>query len=438
MGLAQRKTSGRLNGGSKMVVVGQGIFSEKRSVNNSEKTTYVLDGKPGELVPCTFEEGKVNIEFNFEKGSSSDYNNVFAEYDPFYLKNSVLIQYLESNELKISQFNQYGEITTEYGFNTPLTFDSGLVNGIIRTTNNKFIIYGTFIKNDYGILHRINSDGSLDNLFNIIIDTTIAQRNLVATTDKYGNVFMLGINTNLPSKASLKFYNSKPFTSKTPYSITQFAKLKPNGDLDRNFNIVTTDNKYNTNFFFPQQSLVYGIKLYDDDKIYIYGNFQSYSGHSSGNIIRLNSNGFPDLTFNQETYITGTVYDIAFLSQNQIILVGSLTFWKEYRVPNIIKLTSGVIDNDFNDNLPLRDLNNKIISSVDIDYDGKILISGAFGFIRLNTDGTKDETFYNYSPFDGNAVEFKKSINKGYFLKGRLTNVQNLSFNKNIIKLKGC
>ena len=100
MGLAQRKTSGRLNGGSKMVVIGQGIFSEKRSVNNSEKTTYVLDGKPGELVPCTFEEGKVNIEFNFEKGLSNDYNNVFAEYDPFYLKNSVLIQKLKAYDFK--------------------------------------------------------------------------------------------------------------------------------------------------------------------------------------------------------------------------------------------------------------------------------------------------------------------------------------------------
>lgn len=433
MGLSQRKTSGKLNGGSKMVVVGQGIFSEKKSVPNSEKQTYILDGKPGELIPCTFEQGKIDPIFNFSKNDTNTGFNVFAEYNPFYLKNTIVAQYQE-NGFKISQFDINGNVSTEYGFNTPLQLDNG-ADGIITDLYNRFILYGlSLLVNNKNFICKINSNGTVYTNFTSPFDGTVNHKNFLVRTDKYGYLYVIGISNPDPTGASLKYTGPS-----RNFIYSQFMKLNSNGSINEDFNIVETTRTFNSNFFNPKSTAnIRGIKFDSRDKIYIYGSFTSYSGHSSGNIIRLNSNGYPDTTFNQANYINGTIYDIAIINDNKLILCGEISAWKAFSTNNIIKLDEGVFDEEFSDNLPKDYFRDKIIRSVEIDTNGKILVGGDFGFIRLNIDGTLDTSFEVNILSQSIVNKFTKSLNKGYFVGGVLNKTQSLQPINNIIKLKGC
>lgn len=151
-----------------------------------------------------------------------------------------------------------------------------------------------------------------------------------------------------------------------------------------------------------------------DNKYIIGGNFGSYSGVTSGDIVRINDNGTIDTSFNSggAGFTTGEVKSIELQSDGKILVGGNFTSYNGFTIYGIIRLNSnGTRDTSFTSYFT-NDIEflNAIVNKIQIQADGKILVAGLFytynsvnvqSIIRLNTNGTIDNTFGSTSGFTG-------------------------------------
>ena len=137
-----------------------------------------------------------------------------------------------------------------------------------------------------------------------------------------------------------------------------------------------------------------------DGKIIIGGNFTTYNGTARNRIARLNTDGTLDLTFDPGTGVNSSVFDIEIQNDGKIILVGDFTTFNGLTRNRIVRLnTDGSIDNTFQH---VTGANSYIWSITRQPLDDKLIIGGNFTLYdgntamrvaRLNTDGTFDNTF---------------------------------------------
>lgn len=136
-----------------------------------------------------------------------------------------------------------------------------------------------------------------------------------------------------------------------------------------------------------------------DEKIIFVGNFTTYNGLPFNRIIRVNSDASIDDTFNIGTGFNNVVYDVKLQSDGKILVGGSFSGYNETNLGRIVRLNSdGSIDNTFETGTGF----NSSVFAIEIQIDGKILVGGAFTqyngdyhpeLIRLNSDGSVDNTF---------------------------------------------
>jgi uncharacterized delta-60 repeat protein len=152
-------------------------------------------------------------------------------------------------------------------------------------------------------------------------------------------------------------------------NVGYIVRLNSDGTLDTTFN---TNTGTGANTFF-----VYAIAVQSDGKILVGGQFTAWNGTSVNRIVRLNSDGTRDTTFttNTGTGANNTVYSIAIQSDGKIVVCGSFTTWNGTTVGRIVRLNSdGTRDTTFTTNNGTG-ANNAIISMI-IQPDGKILLGG--------------------------------------------------------------
>ncbi|MFH2102560.1 MAG: sortase [Chloroflexota bacterium] len=177
------------------------------------------------------------------------------------------------------------------------------------------------------------------------------------------------------------------------------------GDLDFSFNVGAgtrgTDN------------IVQALAIQPDGKVIIGGLFTTYDGDGQApdRILRLNTNGTLDTTFNYGAGTLGTdntVWTTAIQPDGRILIGGAFTTYNgDAQAPDrILRLNpDGSIDTTFNYGAGTRGASS-IVYAIRIQPDGRILIGGAFTsyngntqapdrILRLNAIGTLDTTF-NY------------------------------------------
>lgn len=179
------------------------------------------------------------------------------------------------------------------------------------------------------------------------------------------------------------------------------------------------DNSFSSGTGFNND--VIAIALQSDGKILVGGSFTSYNGVNANRIIRLNANGTIDNTFNFGTGFNSSVSDILVLPDGKIIVVGYFSTYKGSTKNKILKLNSdGSIDNSFSSIGSSTAIG---IRTVGIQSDNKILISRIFttsggsvinnDIVRLNTNGSIDNTFDTGSGFTNGSVETFKIASDG-------------------------
>ncbi len=169
---------------------------------------------------------------------------------------------------------------------------------------------------------RLNPDTlTVDNTFNTGTGLVLAS-NLVGRLD---------IDRNN------KLYVTGDFTSYNGTSISRILRLNTDGSLDNTFSVGTGFD-----------AATRGCLVLDDGKVIVWGAFRTYNGTTANGIVRLNTEGTSDNSFNTGLGIVGTVYDCC-QDGDQIIASGTITAYNNTPVANIVRINyDGSVDTTFN------------------------------------------------------------------------------------------
>lgn len=295
------------------------------------------------------------------------------------------------------QFTSYNGLQTNYLIRLNIdgskdtTFDIGIgFNGWVWTTliqpDGKIIVGGDFSFCN-GVpksrIVRLNQDGSIDNSFNSeFIGTT---RSLCIQPD--GKIFVGGNFTSINGTPAIRI-----------------ARLYPDGTLDMSFNtgLGLEGGSGGTS--------VYAIALQSNGKILVGGSFTSFNGLTSNNIVRINSDGSIDNTFNIGSGFSSQVWSITIQTDDDILVGGYFDYYNGLLAPHVIRLKeNGSIDNSFN----VGSGANNVIYSLKLRSNGKILIAGSFdsfdgvqvkNIVQLKNNGQIDQSFNSGLGFSNSGL----------------------------------
>jgi len=265
-------------------------------------------------------------------------------------------------------------------------------------------------------LYRLNSDGSTDTGFTptlIYGGTSFNEERIELQSDNkiiYGNDFS------------------------TAYSgYTGLMRFNSNGTLD------TTFNSGGSQFSGSYSDRVYDIYVYPDDKILVGGLFNKYNGVTCNGLIKLNSNGTVDTSFNVDTTTGYTfppmIYDIEVQSDGKILVgLGDTTFNKKYWNITVGLMWRLNADGTFDSSFPYNQFlpnsgGNGGINDIYQMTDGSLLVGGTFtsysgtsvnNLVKLNSDGTLNTTF-TPPAINGSISDIEITTDGGVLCTGTMT-----------------
>lgn len=191
--------------------------------------------------------------------------------------------------------------------------------------------------------------------------------------------------------ASGKIISTGGFSTYNSISRNGFARINSNGSLDTTFNVGTALGTGSGR----------ALALASDGKIYVGGNFTAYNGTNKNGLVRVNSNGSLDTTFN--TVGTGfnngaTVYAIALAPDGKIYVGGDFTSYNGTNVNRIVRLNSnGSVDGTFSIGTGFNAAPRTIKMAP--DFSGDLYVGGEFTqyknvnrsyLVRLDENGNPD------------------------------------------------
>jgi len=265
--------------------------------------------------------------------------------------------------------NDFAEIIISSGFTIGTGFNTSAVYGLSLQADGKVFAGGGFTQyNDTPVNKtiRLNTDGSIDNTFEV-------DPLLIA------NCYFIRVDSNN------KFIVSGAVG-------VRLARLNADGSVDNSFNVGT-----------GCEQQIEGIEIQSDGKIIAVGFFDLYNGNTVNKIVRVNTDGSIDNTFNTGTGFgagpTQNCYDMAKQTDGKLIIIGNYSFYNGSARNRIVRLnTDGTLDNTFSIGTGFASNPEVIV----IQSDGKVIVGGAFTqyngttsskIIRLNTDGSVDSSF---------------------------------------------
>lgn len=360
------------------------------------------------------------------------------------------------------------------GFQTTPT---SLLRQIGLQSSGKIITAGSFIgyqNNSQNNILRINTDGSFDTTFNsggsgfnsfcdniaiqsddkiicvgqfatyngVAVSGFICRLNSNGTIDNTYNVAGAGFNSiyawSLALQSDGKLLVGGTFSSYNANAVGGIVRINTNGTYDNTFNLA------GAGFSGGSAPRVYAIAVQPSDgKIICVGTFTSYNGTGANGIVRLNTNGTIDGTF---AYGTGfTIVDaecIAIQSDGKILVGGNFSGYQGTTRQQLVRInTNGTIDLTFNTAIGF----NGVVTNIALQSDGKIICTGQFttykgvtvnGIVRINTDASIDSTWNTSTGFNTAGTQTPIAIQSAsnIIVGGQFTQFNGQTYN-NIIGL---
>ncbi len=276
----------------------------------------------------------------------------------------------------LSRLNPNGE--DDCSFSVLSTGANGSVNAIVRQSDGRILAGGNFTTFNGQIssyLARVLSDGQSDPGFfvNDKLDGSVQ----VIQVQPDGRILIGGQFT-------------KHGTTPRPY----LARLHPNGALDSSFDAVLNGP-------------VWALLVRPNGQIYVGGEFTTVRGTPRSRVARLQPNGSLDPTFATEMEPNGTVISLAEQPDGRLIVAGNFTVVGPHPRSLIARLNAnGRLDESFD----VGSLSGLSITSIALQRDGKIVFGGLFSSVagvpqphlsRVLSDGTLDTGFLPSSGANG-------------------------------------
>ena len=344
---------------------------DKKTIGDGEFVTYKG------ILEYSFEEPTqyIPLKYNINKDTLLDIE--FEWGKTYYLSGTISV--CLGNSCYYTSVRGYLESNKNYNPNNTFYVNVEEVS-VIEIQNDEKIILGGGVRIDDSNqrIIRLNSDSSVDITFNI------------------GDSFDSSV-ISIQIQSDNKILVGGQFESYNGTTSNYIIRLNSDGSIDESFNIGDGFNDY-----------VFSIQIQSDGKILVGGQFDSYNGTTSNYIIRLNSDGSIDESFNIGDGFNDFVRVIKIQNDGKILVGGWFNEYNGTTSNRIIRLNSdGSIDNTFN----IGNGFNNNVRVIQTQSDGKLLVGGAFSsyngtssnrLIRLNSDGSRDNTFNIGTGFDNN------------------------------------
>jgi uncharacterized delta-60 repeat protein len=406
-------------------------------------------------------DASANIDFKrFDLKGHRYVNNIDSSFyiDKFYAFNGVdrgfkSYNYIFDGSVNAKFLNNWNtDINVHYGdTNIPLYFFQGIFEnstgrydvstasfrilkdgstynldiGLINTDFNSFISKIAFdSNNDLYAVGNFTSYRDTSAMRMIKLDSDLIKDiSFDACTGFNAQIYDAVIDTNN------KIYVAGNFTSYRDVSAMRLTKLNSDGSRDTTFNV---SNGFN--------GIVNKILLDSSNRIYACGQFTSYRDSSAMRLVRINSDGTRDTTYDTSTGFNDTIYSIVLDASNRLYAAGAFSSYKNASQNYLIKLNSdSTKDTTFNIGTGF----NNYTSIVAIDHSNKLFVGGGFtaykdtsrnSLVRLGVDGSIDTTFDACTGFNDIPEAITFNTNNQLYVGGGFTTYWGLS-QKGLIRL---
>ena len=327
--------------------------------------------------------------FNLGSGFDASVNSIAIQSDNKIIVGGFFTTYSGSSSIRIARINTNGTLDTT--FSTALGFNNQ-VDTIAIQPDGKILAGGqfnTYNNVTFNRIIRLTSTGTQDNTF--------------LSSSGFNNTVR-----DIKLQSDGKMIIGGQFTTYSGSAFNRIMRLGTSGSIDTTF--VSSSGADGT---------VHNIRLQSDEKMVLGGAFTTYSGSSVNRIVRLGTSGSIDTTFNIGTGLNGTANALAIQSDGKFIAGGSFTTYSGSSSTRIVRInTNGTRDTTFNVGTGF----DNIVNSLTILPNGKIAAGGFFTSYSgstlvnkiaiLNISGTLDTTFVqNTSSFNGTSVGFNSTVN---------------------------
>ena len=267
------------------------------------------------------------------------------------------------------------------------------VHSVAAGANGQVLIGGNFStvnRSPRSCVAQLNADGTLDGAFN---PGTGANAEVLAVACQQDGKVLIGGS----------------FTSVNRVPRNRLARLNADGTVDTGFNPGSGGN-------LP----VRAIRVQEDGRILIGGQFTLFNGVPRSCVARLNPDGSLDAEFNPGKGAGGTFFVnvIAFQADGQILVGGDFSSFDGVPCGSIVRLNpDGSLDGTFDSGKGTTP-DNPIISLA-VQADGKIVIAGSFynyqgvsrvNIARLQSDGSLDTSFNPGKGISGGLYNMMQTV----------------------------
>jgi uncharacterized delta-60 repeat protein len=353
--------------------------------------------------------GTIDSTFNSGSGiGDANVNTIALQSDGKILVGGSFTSYSGVSKDYIVRLNSNGSIDTSFVIGTGF---NNFVYTIALQSDGKILVGGDFTSYS-GVsgnrIIRLNSNGSIDHSFSIGVGFDAAVESIVVNSN--GKIIVVGnfgkfngyFNNRICQLDSL--VSNNPILYSTDFRCYEalsevFNSINPLFDIGTGFNANIND-----------------IETQTDGKILVGGDFTSYSGVSRNRIIRLNTDYTVDTSFVIGSGFDTSVTSFALQSDGKILVGGFFSSYSGVAKNRIIRLnTDGSVDNSF----VIGTGFSQAVRDISVQSDGKILVGGNFptysgvsknGIVRLNTDGSIDNSFVIGDGFTGDTLVYTVKI----------------------------
>ncbi|HEX9979021.1 MAG TPA: T9SS type A sorting domain-containing protein [Flavobacterium sp.] len=330
--------------------------------------------------------GALDHSLNPGTGADNLIQVVALQQDEKIIIGGDFLSYDGNTKKRLARLNTDGSIDPT--FNIGSGANKLILDAVIQP-DSKVIVTGEFtIFNNTSKkrIARLNQDGSIDNTFNIGYGANNIITNCLLQPD--GKILIGGIFTsfNWIARNGIARLNADGSLDTTfdydgdPMEVIDI-EMQPNGQYIVNATNklirLNADGSTDTSFYsgsgtdYPIQTIL----IQNDGKILIGGYFTSYDGFAINRIVRLESNGIIDTTFNYGIAADYGVLAISEQPDGKIIISGLFSKYNDIPREKIARLyPDGTLDESFD---PALGPDN-IVLNHSIQPDGRILIAGDF------------------------------------------------------------
>ncbi len=271
------------------------------------------------------------------------------------------------------------------------------------------------------------TSGSVTQVFQYFDGVSTNQTSIVLNYSTTNGSFNVAKGMDLPVFAIETSNNGNVFVGG---SFTSFAEKKA-GHALKFFGSLSIDTLYPVETGFNGDVLAIGTVA---DKTYYGGKFSTFNNGLASHLVRLDANGVIDPSFDIGTGFDGNVHCLAIDSNGKLLVGGDFQNFNGTQAPLFIRLNpDGSIDNSF---VLGTGFTGTAVYAIGIDSNDKILLGGSFSnykgsavqnLVRLSSAGTIDATFITSTATDGAILTILVEANDGMYLGGEFTSFKGSS-----------